>query len=404
MSEGKSSSYFPYCQPSHPSIPQQTRGETDAKCCSSSSSFCCCCCCSSSSSGRASERNLERRSPHCHRPINSSTCTTTVSSPSLVGEKKFLSSSLLPSGGGARGAALQRDARGETETGDRRRWGVQEEEKKRRRKKEEDRGGATGREEDEICMKENMTYPPTTERRRKRDKGVSGRVYHNDTTTTATATTSATTTATTRTSTSMSTAHYHSRNNNPPTRRNKDAAAGGGGAVVTAKKKAGIARISSSSSSSSDQDLTSFVPVAICPLGTGNDLSNVLGWGFSFDGDILKHLMKIQSAVSSTLDLWKVQVVSQKTSEVVKATTFTNYLDVGVAARIVLKFHKLREENPELFQSRLGNKFLYGEVGFRDFLVTPNIALRGVRIWCDGEEISLPYLEGLCVVNIPSFA
>ncbi|CBZ51799.1 hypothetical protein NCLIV_015910 [Neospora caninum Liverpool] len=151
-------------------------------------------------------------------------------------------------------------------------------------------------------------------------------------------------------------------------------------------------------------DLRSLVPVGICPLGTGNDLSNVLGWGFSFDGDIMKHLLKIQSAVSSTLDLWKVKVTSDKTNATLVETTFSNYLDVGVAARIVLKFHKLREENPELFQSRLGNKFLYGEVGFRDFLVTPNIALRGLKIFCDGEEIALPYLEGICVVNIPSFA
>ncbi|KEP61840.1 UNVERIFIED_CONTAM: diacylglycerol kinase, putative [Hammondia hammondi] len=151
-------------------------------------------------------------------------------------------------------------------------------------------------------------------------------------------------------------------------------------------------------------DLRSLVPVGICPLGTGNDLSNVLGWGFSFDGDIMKHLLKIQRAVSSTLDLWKVKVTSDKTNATLVDTTFSNYLDVGVAARIVLKFHKLREENPELFQSRLGNKFLYGEVGFRDFLVTPNIALRGLKIFCDGQEIALPYLEGICVVNIPSFA
>lgn len=34
-------------------------------------------------------------------------------------------------------------------------------------------------------------------------------------------------------------------------------------------------------------------------------------------------------------------------------STFSNYLDVGVAARIALKFHRLREANPELFQSRV---------------------------------------------------
>ncbi|CDJ42963.1 diacylglycerol kinase, putative [Eimeria tenella] len=127
---------------------------------------------------------------------------------------------------------------------------------------------------------------------------------------------------------------------------------------------------------------SAFVPVAICPLGTGNDLSNVLGWGMSFDGDIVEHLLKIRRAVPSVLDIWNVEVSGS--SGPILSSTFSNYLDVGVAARIALKFHRLREGNPELFQSRLGNKFLYGEVGFRDFLGPRAAALEVRGLYCDG--------------------
>lgn len=60
-------------------------------------------------------------------------------------------------------------------------------------------------------------------------------------------------------------------------------------------------------------------------------------------------------------------------------------------------------------RSRLGNKFLYGEVGVRDFLVDQPIDLSDTEIHCDDVPIDLRPLglrggiEGLAVVNIPSF-
>ncbi|OEH78099.1 diacylglycerol [Cyclospora cayetanensis] len=55
---------------------------------------------------------------------------------------------------------------------------------------------------------------------------------------------------------------------------------------------------------------------------------------------------------------------------------------------------------------QLGNKFLYGEVGFRDFLGSRAASLEIQALFCDGQEVPLPPqgVEGICIVNIPSFA
>jgi diacylglycerol kinase (ATP) len=44
------------------------------------------------------------------------------------------------------------------------------------------------------------------------------------------------------------------------------------------------------------------VPIALIPLGTGNDLARVLGWGTGFDGDLRKVLNHVQNAHTSVLD------------------------------------------------------------------------------------------------------
>lgn len=54
---------------------------------------------------------------------------------------------------------------------------------------------------------------------------------------------------------------------------------------------------------------------------------------------------------------------------------------------------------------QLANKFLYGEVGFRDFLGSRPSDLGAFRLFADDVEVALPtQLAGICIVNIPSFA
>lgn len=49
-----------------------------------------------------------------------------------------------------------------------------------------------------------------------------------------------------------------------------------------------------------------------------------------------------------------------------------NYFSIGLDAKTCLNFHKLREKYPALFVSRIGNKFIYSQIGAADMFVGNN--------------------------------
>eukprot|EP01071_Lankesteria_metandrocarpae_P009877 Lankesteria_metandrocarpae@DN5258_c0_g1_i3.p2 len=149
-----------------------------------------------------------------------------------------------------------------------------------------------------------------------------------------------------------------------------------------------------------------YVPVGLLPVGTGNDLSRILGWGVCFDGDVQRSLQRVQKAHSTLLDVWEYKVYDLRTNSELKSGVFTNYLDVGVAAKIANSFHELRTSHPELFQSRLGNKMRFGEISVKDYFVSSSVDLSSAKLYCDGELVEWPmtHVEGVVFLNIPSFA
>jgi len=82
----------------------------------------------------------------------------------------------------------------------------------------------------------------------------------------------------------------------------------------------------------------------------------------------------------------------------------TNYFSVGVDAKVALNFHQQREANPEQFKNRLINKLWYTKFG-ADALFNgcENLSM-AVTIDVDGKRLILPNLEGILVVNLPSYA
>eukprot|EP00899_Mesostigma_viride_P024564 jgi/Mesvir1/5292/Mv25550-RA.4 len=83
-----------------------------------------------------------------------------------------------------------------------------------------------------------------------------------------------------------------------------------------------------------------------------------------------------------------------------------NYLGIGVDAKVTNKVHGLREGHPELFVSRVVNKFWYAAEGARDFFI--DHACGGLpatlQLVVDGQHVPIPEgAEGLLIANIGSF-
>uniref|UniRef100_A0A8C9Y7L0 Diacylglycerol kinase n=1 Tax=Sander lucioperca TaxID=283035 RepID=A0A8C9Y7L0_SANLU len=246
--------------------------------------------------------------------------------------------------------------------------------------------------------------------------------------------------------------------------------------------------------------------LGVLPLGTGNDLARVLGWGGLCDDDaqLLQILEKLERATTKMLDRWSVMTYevlkflslsqvhithyadsvashlakildSDKHSDVISSAKFlcgtvndfvaevgkayeratenkeeadamakkvngfvcvqsfyvracitvtsgqcrcvcvcvqcsekcvmNNYFGIGLDAKISLEFNNKRDEHPKKCSSRTKNMMWYGVLGTKELVqkTYKNLEQR-VQLECDGVPMSLPSLQGLAVLNIPSYA
>ncbi|XP_048335526.1 diacylglycerol kinase 2 [Ziziphus jujuba] len=154
-------------------------------------------------------------------------------------------------------------------------------------------------------------------------------------------------------------------------------------------------------------------PVAILPLGTGNDLSRVLQWGRGFsmiDGQdgLTTLLHDINNAAVTMVDRWKVDIKGENFEgdpSKVQSKFMMNYLGIGCDAKVAYEFHMTREINPEKFSSQFLNKLRYAKEGARD-IMDRTCADLPWQVWLevDGKDVDIPKdSEGLIVLNIGSY-
>ncbi|XP_054656610.1 diacylglycerol kinase delta isoform X1 [Dunckerocampus dactyliophorus] len=82
-----------------------------------------------------------------------------------------------------------------------------------------------------------------------------------------------------------------------------------------------------------------------------------------------------------------------------------NYFGIGLDAKISLEFNNKRDEHPKKCSSRTKNMMWYGVLGTKELVqkTYKNLEQR-VQLECDGVSVPLPSLQGLAVLNIPSYA
>jgi diacylglycerol kinase (ATP) len=147
-------------------------------------------------------------------------------------------------------------------------------------------------------------------------------------------------------------------------------------------------------------------PIGILPLGTGNDLARIHGWGGGYNNEpLVAVLEQIAESYVSLLDRWEVKIVDKKNKKQ-DTKSFFNYLGIGADAQAALQVHYLRESRPQWFFSRLINKAMYALFGAEDIIKSSNVHVRReIKLIADGVEVPLPSdSQGIIFLNIDSYA
>uniref|UniRef100_F6XKK7 Diacylglycerol kinase n=1 Tax=Ciona intestinalis TaxID=7719 RepID=F6XKK7_CIOIN len=157
-------------------------------------------------------------------------------------------------------------------------------------------------------------------------------------------------------------------------------------------------------------------PVAILPLGTGNDLSRTLNFGPGYtDESIQKIIQGVEEGRVVKLDRWKLHVERNECEQRIneeeesKATdkppldVVNNYFSIGSDAKVSLNFHESRgtEAKPNKFNSRIGNKIFYAKAGVSEYLTRQSKDMfKHITVVCDGKDITpkIRELKPVCML------
>ena len=170
-------------------------------------------------------------------------------------------------------------------------------------------------------------------------------------------------------------------------------------------------------------------PVAPLPLGTGNELSRISGWGAAYGGGSMANIVRnVAGAYLSTLDMWTATIVpsgratrgggfgvdddteTETGAETKVRRKFVCFFSVGFDAHISHRFTKRRERDPSSCATVWQNKAWYAYYGAKEFMsggghLTGEDGKRIVELYVDDKRVDVPRdLNSVQVFNIHSSA
>ncbi|ULU06531.1 hypothetical protein L3Y34_018406 [Caenorhabditis briggsae] len=144
-----------------------------------------------------------------------------------------------------------------------------------------------------------------------------------------------------------------------------------------------------------------YPPMAIMPLGTGNDLARCMGWGGVFSDEPISQLMQaiLHETIVTHLDRWRIDVEPNTSCNLeeeddgmqsaLPLTVMNNYFSIGADAHVALQFHHSRSANPQMLNSRLKNRIAYGGLGTIDlFKRSWKDLSEYITLECDGVDVT----------------
>lgn len=150
-------------------------------------------------------------------------------------------------------------------------------------------------------------------------------------------------------------------------------------------------------------------PMAVLPLGTGNDMSRSLGWGAGFGmGDVSTDVVRdtlvkmATKAKAEFVDRWLVTIKPANGSPSTQRIMI-NYFSLGVDAEISLRFHRERIDFPERFSSQTKNVVKYAWMGFEAAFDGRPLG-DSCNISAGGEPLDVKGLwKGVIISNVPYY-
>eukprot|EP00996_Jenningsia_fusiforme_P001115 NODE_2018_length_1322_cov_36.725844_g1834_i0.p1 GENE.NODE_2018_length_1322_cov_36.725844_g1834_i0~~NODE_2018_length_1322_cov_36.725844_g1834_i0.p1 ORF type:complete len:357 (+),score=31.27 NODE_2018_length_1322_cov_36.725844_g1834_i0:130-1200(+) len=153
------------------------------------------------------------------------------------------------------------------------------------------------------------------------------------------------------------------------------------------------------------------IPIAVLPLGTGNDMARMLGWGGHYVRAPPEQVVsRVRNATPIEVDRWTVQYNDKIDSDIespngsTASSVMCNYFSIGNDALVALNFHQLRCNHPGWFKCRYLNFLWYGVSGAKAYFQRQSRLSAFLNLVVDGKSVAIPNNTcSLIILNINSY-